>query len=154
MVLSWNLQILFLTYSQTKLIVSFASYCLFNPSTVCIFGTNCPISCGVFTKLKPKQLYPNSKCKKKKKKIIFFLTSDSFFLIASQLYKAEILLYTMIPKTHFTQNVTCSLFHGSDHTLVNIRYDWLTKWKYLPEKTISVLRVCESVIFKRAVLIA
>ena len=41
--MSWNSQILFLRYSQTKPIVSFVSYCLFNPSTVCIFGTNCPI---------------------------------------------------------------------------------------------------------------
>ena len=29
-----------------KAIVSFVSYCLFSPSTVCIFGTNCPISGG------------------------------------------------------------------------------------------------------------
>ena len=27
--------------------------------------------------------------------------------------KAESVLLTMIPKTHFTQNVTCSLFCGS-----------------------------------------
>ena len=31
---------------QPKPIVSFVSYCLFNPSTVCIFGTNCSISVG------------------------------------------------------------------------------------------------------------
>ena len=44
--MGWNSQILFLRYSQTKPMVSFVSYCLFNPSTVCIFGTNCPISVG------------------------------------------------------------------------------------------------------------
>ena len=44
--ISWNSQILFLRYSQTKLIVSFVSYCLFNPSTVCIFGTNNSIPVG------------------------------------------------------------------------------------------------------------
>ena len=43
---SLNSQILFFRYSQTKPIVSFVSYCLFNPSTVCIFGTSCPISVG------------------------------------------------------------------------------------------------------------
>ena len=31
---------------QPKSQVSFVSYCLFNPSTVSIFGTNCPISVG------------------------------------------------------------------------------------------------------------
>ena len=44
--MSQNCQILFLRYSQTKPIFSFVSYCLFNPSTVCIVGTNCPISVG------------------------------------------------------------------------------------------------------------
>ena len=42
--MSRNSQILFLRYSQTKPIVSVAFYCLFNPSNVCIFGTNCPES--------------------------------------------------------------------------------------------------------------
>ena len=95
--MSQNSQILFLRYSQTKPIVSFVSYCLFNPLTVCIFGTNCPIS-GVFTKLIPKQ-YPNRKCQKKKKNpknhifwlqthfawlhhifvLVFILCSESYF---------------------------------------------------------------------------
>ena len=44
--MSRNSQIVFLRYSETKPIVSFVSYCLFNPSTACIFGTNCPISVG------------------------------------------------------------------------------------------------------------
>ena len=44
--MSRNSQILFLRYSQTNPIVSFVSYCLFNLSTVCIFGTNCSISVG------------------------------------------------------------------------------------------------------------
>ena len=43
-IMSRNSQILFLRYTQTKAIVSFVSYCLFNPSTVCIFETNYPIS--------------------------------------------------------------------------------------------------------------
>ena len=81
--MSWNLEILFLRYNQTKQIVSFVSYCLFNLSTVCIFGTTkCPISLGFFTKLKPKQ-YPNRKCQKKKNS--YFPTWDSFCLIASEL---------------------------------------------------------------------
>ena len=44
--MSRNSQVLFLRYSQPKPIITFVSYCLFNPSTVCIFGTNCPISEG------------------------------------------------------------------------------------------------------------
>ena len=44
--MSRNSQILFLRYSQTKPIVSFVSYCLFDHSTVCIFGTNYLISVG------------------------------------------------------------------------------------------------------------
>ena len=64
--MSENLQILFLRYSQTKPIVSFVAYCLFNPFTVCIFGTNCPISVG-FHQLKRKQ-YPNRRCKKQNQK--------------------------------------------------------------------------------------
>ena len=67
--MSRNSQILFLRYSQTKLIVSFVSYCLFNPSIVCIFGTNAQSLWG-FHQIKPKQ-YPNRKCQKNKK-IIFF----------------------------------------------------------------------------------
>ena len=63
-------QILFLKYSQTKLIVSFVSYCLFNPSTVCMFGTNCPISVGFSQNYSLNNtLIENVK---KKKKILFF----------------------------------------------------------------------------------
>ena len=67
--MSGNSQILFLRYSQTKQIISFVSYCLSNPSTVCIFGTNCPKSMG-FCQIKAfNTLIENAK---KRKKIIFF----------------------------------------------------------------------------------
>ena len=62
--MSRNSQILFLRYNQTKLIVSFVSYCLFNPSTVCIYENNYPISVR-FSPTIPKQ-YPNRKCQKTK----------------------------------------------------------------------------------------
>ena len=68
--MSLNSQVLFLRYSQTKLIASFVSYCLSSPSIVCIFGTNCPISVGFSLNFKQ---YPNRKCQKKTKNHIFWL---------------------------------------------------------------------------------
>ena len=44
--MSRNSQILILRYRQTKRFSFFVSYCFCNPSTACIFRTNCPISMG------------------------------------------------------------------------------------------------------------
>ena len=67
--MSRNLQILFLKYSQTKLIASFG-FLLFVQSFNCLYLWNkLPNLCGVFTKLKPKQ-YANRKYQKPK--ITFF----------------------------------------------------------------------------------
>ena len=100
--MSPNLQILFLRDSQTKPIVSFVSYCLLNPSTVCIFRTNCSISGGgggEFHQIKPKQ-YPNRKCQKNKKS--YFSTSDSFCLITLHisLQRGMSKLYSETNKNH------------------------------------------------------
>ena len=66
--MSRNSQILFLKYSRTKPIGSFV-YCLLNPSTACIFGTNCPISVG----FSPNQSLNNTLIENAKKtKIVFF----------------------------------------------------------------------------------
>ena len=61
---------------------NFFCFWLFVQSFSCSYLWNqLPSLSGVFTKLKPKQLYPNRKCQKNNNHI--FLTSDSFCLIAS-----------------------------------------------------------------------
>ena len=66
---SRNSQMLFLRYSQTKPIVSFVLYCLFNPSTACIFRTSCPIS----VRFSPNSNLNNTLIENAEKpKIIFF----------------------------------------------------------------------------------
>ena len=62
--------ILFSRYNQAKPIISFVSFCLFNPLTVCIFGTNCPISVGFPPLYKSLNNTLNKKCQKTK--IIFY----------------------------------------------------------------------------------
>ena len=79
--MSRNSQILFLRYSQTNPMVSFASYCLFNPSTVCIFGTNCSISVG----FSPNWSLNDTPVENAKNQKSYFSTSDSFCLIASHI---------------------------------------------------------------------
>ena len=66
-----------------KPIASFVSYCLFTLSTVCIFGTNCPISVG----FSPNSSLNNTLIENAKKRKSYFSTWDSFCLIASHISK-------------------------------------------------------------------
>ena len=79
--MSRNSQIPFLRYSQIEPIVSFVSYCLFNPSIVSTFGTNCPIS----VRFSPNKSVNNTLKENANKKKSYFSTSDSFCLIASHI---------------------------------------------------------------------
>ena len=73
--ISWNSQILFLRYSQTKPIVCFVS--LFVQSFNCLYLWNqLPNLCGIFIKLKPKQYLIETA--KKKQKSFFFLFRTHF----------------------------------------------------------------------------
>ena len=54
---------------------SFFCFLLFVQSLNCLYLSNQLLNlCGVFTKLKPKQLYPNRKCQKTKKHIFWHQT--------------------------------------------------------------------------------
>ena len=103
--ISQNSQILFLRYSQTKLRVSFVSYCLFNPSTVCIFGTNCPISVG----LKPNQ-YPNRKCQKTKYHIFQLQTHFAWSHHISSDFSFMLNLDLTLNSFHVWDRLECVLF--------------------------------------------
>ena len=121
--MSQNSQILCLRYSQTKPIVSFVSYCLFNPLTVCTFETNCPIFVG----FSPNQCLNNTLIEnaKKKKKKSYFLTSDSFCLIPShivcnkwhQFNKSYLPHLFSLQSTTFYQKLPVTLFY----TLISMR---------------------------------
>ena len=88
--MSRNSQILFLRYRQTKPIVYFVS-CLFNPSTVCIFGTNCPISVGFSPTFTAQTIIENTK---KTKNHIFRL--QTHFAWSHLIYSLRLYYYTFV----------------------------------------------------------